>query len=189
MLDWLNRRWPGLRHDLLRPFVVDVNPDWITVAALLVAVVAGVALWQRMFLPAALLILLNGFMDILDGEVAAKRRTSRRGDLLDHTADRLADIAMLGGAMASGLVDMWLGAAAMVLVLLVSYIGTEAQALTRKRLYAGLLGRADRLVLMAAGSILQVFWYGSLSIVILVIVVLSAVTFCQRFAMLWSTLR
>jgi len=189
MLEWVNRRWPNLRHALLRPFIVRISPDTVTILALMTAIIAGVALWQHLFLAAAALILLNGFFDILDGEIASKYGASRRGDLLDHTVDRLADIVIIIGVIAGGLVDITIGAAAIVLVLLVSYIGTEAQALTRKRLYVGLLGRADRLVLIAIGAAAEIFWAASLSLIMVLIILLSAVTFGQRFAKLWAMLR
>jgi phosphatidylglycerophosphate synthase len=189
MLDWLNRRMPGLRHAILRPFVCDVNPNTITFIALLVAVLAGLAFYRQLLLPAALLVLVSGFLDMLDGEIASKYGKSKRGDLLDHTADRLADVAILAGIIAGGFVDILLGPAAIIAVLLVSYIGTEAQALTKKRLYAGLLGRSDRLVLVAAGAVVFLYWPWALETVFAIIFVLSAVTFFQRFVLLWKVLR
>jgi archaetidylinositol phosphate synthase len=44
---------------------------------------------------------------------------------------------------------------ALVGVLLTSYMGTQAQAVGAPRLYAGLLGRADRVVLSTAFPIIQ----------------------------------
>lgn len=190
MIDGLNKRWPDLRHMLLKPFVFKTNPNFITVAALLAAFAAGSAIMQRQLLLAAFLVLLNGFLDILDGEIAKKYRKSKRGDFLDHTADRLADIFMIGGVIAGGYIDMWTGIVAISLTLLVSYLGTEAQALTKKRLYSGLLGRADRLVLIAAGLVAEaLIWPGSLWAMIIILVGLSTITFCQRFWTLWSMLK
>jgi len=40
-------------------------------------------------------------------------------------------------------------------VLLTSYMGTQAQAVGQGRLYAGVLGRADRLVLLVLGGLVQ----------------------------------
>ncbi|MEM7823888.1 MAG: CDP-alcohol phosphatidyltransferase family protein [Candidatus Aenigmatarchaeota archaeon] len=189
MLQWINTRWPGLRHKLLKPFIFKVNPNKVTLLALLVAIAAGLALWQQLLLLAALLIFLNGFLDILDGEIALRYGKSKRGDLLDHTTDRLADIAIIAGIIAGGFVNMLIGLQALVIILLVSFIGTEAQALTEKRLYAGLLGRADRLLLLAIGSAAEVLWPGSLLLIVIIVVVLSAITFGQRFATLWCSLR
>ena len=43
----------------------------------------------------------------------------------------------------------------MIGVLLTSYMGTQAQAVGYKRVYAGLLGRADRLALLMIVPLLQ----------------------------------
>jgi len=189
MLDGVNKRWPNIRHRILKPFVFKTNPNFITIAALLTAFAAGSAIMQNNLLLATFLVLLNGFLDILDGEIARKYGKSMRGDFLDHTADRIADVFIIGGVIAGGFIDTWTGIVAISLMLLVSYIGTESQALTRKRLYAGVMGRADRLVLITAGLIAEMVWPGALLIMMLILILLSAVTFCQRFFALWSALR
>ncbi len=189
MLDWINVKLPSLKKSILKPFVINVNPNAVTLFALFVAIAAGLAFYRQLLIPAALLVLFNGFLDILDGEIARKYGSSKRGDLLDHTVDRLADIAMIAGITGGGFVEPWIGAATIVIVLLVSYIGTEAHALTKKRLYAGMLTRADRIVIIAAGAIAGFFLPGALGATVFIISVLSALTFGQRFGILWRTLR
>ncbi len=108
------------------------------------------------FLGVAVLIFLSGVFDVIDGEVA--RRTgaaSARGDLLDHVFDRYADVALLLGLAASGFALPLLALLALVSLLLPSYMGTQAQALGAPRLYAGLLSRADRLLLLALVTFLE----------------------------------
>lgn len=188
MLEWVNRSMPGIRHSILRPFVFKINPNIITILALVAAVAAGLAFWKQCLFLAAFFVLLNGFLDILDGEIAKKYGKSKRGDLLDHTVDRLADIAMIIGIIAGGFAEQWLGLWTIIFILLVSYIGTAAQALINKRLYAGLLTRADRLILLFIGAVAELFWPGALSAVVAIVLILSAVTFCQRFSTIWKTL-
>lgn len=189
MLDDVNKLWPNIRHRILKPFVIDIDPNLVTILALLVAFAAGVAISYHMLFTAAVLILLNGFLDILDGEIASKYGKSRRGDLLDHVCDRLADIAILMGIAGGGFVDVWMIMIAISLMLLVSYLGTEAQALLKKRLYAGILGRADRLVLVFLGLLAEIIWPGMLSFAVMVLIALSTLTFVQRFWAMWSALR
>src|SRR5438046_10076189 len=47
------------------------------------------------------------------------------------------------------------GTLALLGVLLTSYMGTQAQAVGQGRVYGGVLGRADRLVLLFVGCLIQ----------------------------------
>ena len=103
-----------------------------------------------LFFEAASFVFAGGVFDALDGYVARKQGlTSKRGDYLDHVLDRYADTVILLGVAFSGWADPYLGLVALVSLLLSSYLGTQAQAVTGKRMYGGLLGRADRIVLVS----------------------------------------
>ena len=76
-----------------------------------------------------------------------------------------------------------------------SYLGTQAQAVGAGRFYGGVLGRADRLVLLMAGGIIAYFVpagvYG-LSILgwaLLIFGVLGHFTAVQRFIHVWKELK
>jgi archaetidylinositol phosphate synthase len=125
--------------------------------ALLAGALAALAHWTTpiVFLGVALLVFASGVFDVLDGEVA--RRTGRagpRGDLLDHVLDRYADVAILTGIAVSGFASPFLALLALVSLLLVSYMGTQAQALGAGRMYEGLLSRADRLLILTFATFL-----------------------------------
>ena len=131
-----------------------VHPDIISFTALGFAALAGITLyfsydhWLLLLPISALLVLISGLFDGLDGKVARLAgKADKRGDFLDHVLDRYADIMMIGGVAVSAWCSPYLGMLAIVGVLLTSYMGTQAQAVGAKRLYAGLLGRADRIVL------------------------------------------
>ena len=63
---------------------------------------------------------------------------------------------MIGGiAFCATWCNPYLGMLALVGVLLTSYMGTQAQAIGAPRLYAGLLGRADRVVLSTLFPLIQ----------------------------------
>jgi len=150
--------------------LVHVNPDTISWMGLVAAVGAGIsfALGGAGFLILALFLLLaNSSLDALDGKVAKLAgKVSARGDFLDHVLDRYADVFMIGGVAFSAYCQLGVGTLALLGVLLTSYMGTQAQAVGQGRRYAGLLGRADRLVLLFLGGLLQllvspnatVFW-------------------------------
>jgi phosphatidylglycerophosphate synthase len=190
MLPELNKKLPELRANIMKPFVFKTNPNYITVLALLVAFAAGYAFWKNMLLPAAALVLLNGFLDVLDGEIAKQfKRETKFGDFLDHVFDRIADVAILLGVTLNPNVPDLYGFGAIILVLLVSYLGTEAQALTKHRLYAAWLGRADRLLVLAIAPIVAIWFNQALYWAVLLILALSAVSFVQRFYIITQILR
>ncbi|MCI4350270.1 MAG: CDP-alcohol phosphatidyltransferase family protein [Thermoplasmata archaeon] len=146
---------------LATPFLA-WSPARLSVVSLVVSVLAGiVALSVRwggplLFLPVSLLIFTGGVFDALDGEVARRtQRASLRGDFLDHVFDRYADVAILLGLAASGFVNPELALLGLVSLLLVSYLGTQAQAVGGGRAYGGLLGRADRLLLLTFVAFLE----------------------------------
>ncbi|HLM69818.1 MAG: CDP-alcohol phosphatidyltransferase family protein, partial [Candidatus Lutacidiplasmatales archaeon] len=149
---------------MARPFL-GWDPGTLSVVALLLAVAAGVLAflvrWTTpyLFLPVALLIFFSGVFDVLDGAVArATGRTSVRGDFVDHVFDRYADVAILLGIALSTFASPFLALLALVSLLLTSYMGTQAQAVGQGRLYAGLLSRTDRLVVLALATFLEFDW-------------------------------
>lgn len=147
---------------LARSFPLD--PMGISLLSLATAVGAGYCFSQAeagsvWLLFAAGLVFLTALLDALDGIVARIRDlTSKRGDLVDHTLDRVADVIILGGIALGPLVNERAGFAALLGVLLLSYMGTQAQAVGAGRVYSGLLGRADRLVLLMAVPVIQFFF-------------------------------
>jgi phosphatidylglycerophosphate synthase len=141
-----------------------IGPMGVSVVSLLTAIGAGYSFYmatmeeREWLLIGALMVFLTAVFDALDGIVARmKEIASRRGDLLDHTLDRVADVIILGGIALSSMVDITIGFSAIIGVLMLSYMGTQAQAVGAGREYAGLLGRADRLVVLVMIPIIQYF--------------------------------
>ena len=141
-----------------------LGPMGISLVSLITAIAAGYSFYmadldeKHWLLIGALMVFLTAVFDALDGIVARTREiASRRGDLVDHTLDRVADIIIVGGIALGSLVDITLGFAAIIGILMLSYMGTQAQAVGAGREYAGLLGRADRLVVLVMVPIIQYF--------------------------------
>jgi len=149
------------------------NPNTLTMISLVFAFLAGLSFYLAdritiesffdpperahiMLIFASLFVFLNAGFDAVDGAVARLTgRASRRGDFVDHAIDRYADIFILGGIMLSPYCDTLIGALAIIAVLLTSYMGTQAQALGCGRDYSGVLGRADRLILLLFAPLIQ----------------------------------
>ena len=140
-----------------------LTPNGVSAIALLLAFVGGAAfavaprIDPLFYLGGAVAVALNGWLDLVDGELARDLGTgSDAGDLLDHVLDRYADIVVISG-LAAGLEAYGLGLAAVTGVLMTSYLGTQAQAVGLDRVYGGLVGRADRLALVVLVGIVAAF--------------------------------
>lgn len=154
--------------------LINVNPNTISWIGLILALICGVILYfsaydgyDFLLIVGAVMVIVSGYFDALDGKVAKLAgKASRKGDYLDHVFDRYADVFMIGGVAFSAWCNPYLGMLALIGVLLTSYMGTQAQAIGAPRLYAGLLGRADRVVLSTLFPILQfvLMWAGCPSI-------------------------
>ena len=136
----------------------DVTPNAVTLFSLLVALTAGTLLYAATpvtYAVASVLVILNGLLDVLDGELARRTdNTTERGDLLDHAVDRYADAAVVAGA-ASGIGAWFVGFFAVSGVLLDADAGTKAQAVAGGRMYGGLLTRADISAFIVVGALVS----------------------------------
>ena len=196
-------QYRSVAERLLGPWVraaakLGLSPDQVSVIAFAIAVAAGVAFAvgePLLYAAGAVLVLLNGWFDLVDGALARHLEVSSDGgDLLDHVLDRYADIAILAGFTA-GIDAYALGFAAVTGVLMTSYLGTQIQAVGIGRDYGGLLGRADRLALMGVVGLVAAVYSAplvvGLNVVGLLLVLFAVVghlTALQRFLGAWSDL-
>ena len=192
-----------LAERMLSPFVsaadtVGLSPNGVSVLSLGVAgtaaaaFVAGEPQWYAV---GGLLVLLNGWLDLVDGALARRQGiASDGGDLLDHVIDRYADLIIIGG-LAAGVDSFALGFLAVTGVLMTSYLGTQIQAVGLGRAYGGLVGRADRLVLITIAGLVAavvtgpvVVGYGVIEILLVFFAIIGHLTALQRFWGAWSDL-
>ncbi len=132
------------------------NPNTLTIWSFILALLSAVfmVISGRFIAPffiifAFFFLFLSSLLDAMDGFVARKKGVSSpSGDMLDHTFDRYSDLALITGFSLSIYGNIYLGLLALGAVFMTSYMGTQAQAIGLKRNYGGILGRADRLVIM-----------------------------------------
>ena len=135
-----------------------VHPDVLTVAALLLSLVGGGLLYAAAWAPGLLLLLPlvalgRTALNALDGLVAKRTGLARPwGEVLNESCDRLADVALFGGLALAPTADGRLGAATLVAVLLGSYLGVLSKAAGAPRQYAGVMGKADRMLYLALAA-------------------------------------
>lgn len=191
--------------EVLRPHMKDImaplislarkgklSPNNLTIGALFTAAAAGVFFFFGNVMAGTLLVALNAMLDGLDGALArAQNIQSPKGDLLDHVVDRYADIFIITGIFAGGYASWPVGVLALTGVLMSSYLGTQAQAMGVGRYYGGVLGRADRLVLILCAGLLTMFipapllGLSVLGWLLLVFGVMGHITAVQRFIYVW----
>ncbi len=157
-------RYRNIADKFLLPIanhMLNANPNIVSGVALSFALAAGIAFYVSymahwLLILAVLFTFLNALFDALDGKIARlTEKSSAKGDFLDHVLDRYADIFILGGIALSPYCNQLIGMIAVLGVLLLSYMGTQAQAVGCRREYGGILGRADRLVLLIIVPIVQ----------------------------------
>ncbi len=178
-----------------------VTPNGWTIVSLFCAFGAGVAFAFGKPLLGVILVLLNAFFDVLDGALARyMNKANPIGDYLDHVFDRYADCAIVIGILVWGImgtnawtcpVPAWvIGIFAITGVLLSSYMGTQAQAVGLKRNYGGVLGRADRLILLIVLGVAEFIYPNPIFLglsflgwLLVIYGVLGHITAIQRFVM------
>ena len=102
------------------------------------------------------LLFLRLLLNVLDGVIAEETHlSSARGEALSEFTDRLSDVAILGGVALSGFGHASLAVIAIVVVLLVSYVGILGKAVGAGRQYGGLMGKPDRMVVIMLGCVAQ----------------------------------
>lgn len=186
---------------LFQPFVkfsimVGLTPNVCTIIAFIGAILAGGAFYLGETAIGVLMVLVNAFFDAIDGAIAREQGiASPKGDFLDHALDRYADIFILTGIFAGGYASWEIGILALTGVLMASYLGTQAQAVGVGRFYGGILGRADRLVLLMVVGGIDLFFpagvYGMsyLGWLLLIFGILGHVTAIQRFVHVWRQMK
>ena len=178
---------------------IPLGPMSISFLSLLTAIASGYSFYtveydlsnKEFLLFGSALVFLTAVLDALDGIVARKRGlSSKRGDLVDHTLDRVADILIIGGIALGPLVNTVVGFAAIIGVLMLSYMGTQAQAVGAGREYAGLLGRADRLIVLMLVPIVHFLnqEYNYMEIMCYAFAIICTLSAMYRFQRIWAEL-
>jgi archaetidylinositol phosphate synthase len=176
---------------------IGLTPNMITLFGVVLALLSalGYAEWQNrplyLFLAMALL-LLSGFCDALDGVVArVYAEASVFGGFLDSLLDRYADAAVYAGIIIGGLCDPTWGLLAIVGSLLVSYSRARAEAAGIKMESVGIAERAERMIILAAATLVAVFWQSAtvMNASIILLAVLSNLTVLQRSIHVYDKLK
>ena len=147
---------------------------------------------------ATALLLASGFCDTLDGIIARTfHQVTVFGGFFDSVLDRYADAAVFAAIIIAGLSNpawgstwgpIW-GLAALSGSLLVSYTRARAEAVGIKMESVGLAERAERMLILAAASVIAFFWLPALGYGIFLLAVLANFTVVQRAVYVYRELK
>lgn len=176
-----------------------ITPNMITITGLLAHIYIAWLIAQRSFVIAAILLIIFGLFDTLDGQLARLQKTaSSAGMLLDATTDRMKEVLLYTGA-AYALLSVGNDTAAVWAVaacggsLLVSYVKAKGEtAMKSSKLSANEINRifADGFLCFEVRMFLLVLGLlsGYLGTTIVVIAVLAWLTSFQRLYLITKKL-
>jgi CDP-diacylglycerol--glycerol-3-phosphate 3-phosphatidyltransferase len=166
-----------------------ITPNSITCVGFLVTLGAAGLIATRHLFAAGWVVLLAGFLDILDGALARHTgQVTRFGAILDSTVDRLSEAALLFGILIFSLreqlaLEIVLVCLALIGSMMVSYIRARAEGLGIE-CQVGLFTRAERVIVLALGLLLSQLDY-ALTVALVIITLFSFITASQRFLHVW----
>ncbi|MEM3496611.1 MAG: CDP-alcohol phosphatidyltransferase family protein [Thermoplasmatales archaeon] len=138
----------------------NISPNVLTFLAFIISILFGIAFYLNYLVVSFFFLIVASYLDALDGAVARTfGKASKKGDFLDHLLDRYSDIVVIAALSVSRFGNPYLGILGISGTFMTSYVGTQSQAVGLKRMYGGFPGRADRLVIILAGIILQAILY------------------------------
>ncbi len=149
-----------LEHKTIDPIARRLAPyvsaNVVSALSLVAALAAGAAFWRGMPILGAVLILSNGFLDMLDGCVARARGTTGAfGSFVDKIIDKYSDLIFLLGMLLGGLAHPVPAVIAMVGIPLSTYINSAVEGLSKGqvKLQEKFSLRFLRIIILVAGGL------------------------------------
>lgn len=183
MLSKIRKRIRPWIETVARPFArAGFTPNYITLIALAVGIIAAYLFTLEKFRLAGLVVLVGGFFDMIDGAVARLTdEVTKFGGVLDSASDRITDALLYLGILAGGIDGLvgepiwFLPFTALIGSYMVSYVRARAESAGSGKLDVGIAERAERLIIIAVGAIL-----GLINYALALVVILTFITVIQR---------
>ena len=164
------------------------TPNLLTLLGLLAMLLASFLVFRGYWVYAGLAILLSGIFDLFDGVIARRlNKVTRFGGFFDSVLDRYSDLLFLFALL---LFYLKQDRRDLVILVFVVAIGTALVPYARARAEAaqvvcniGLMERAERLILLVAGTLFHV-----MVPVLWILAVLTHITVLQRIHHVWKKL-
>jgi CDP-diacylglycerol--glycerol-3-phosphate 3-phosphatidyltransferase len=188
--DKLEHRLDSYLYPLFKKIFGDLgNPNLLTLLGFFSTLVASWLILKGFWLSAGLAIILSGLFDLLDGVIARNLgKVTIFGSFFDSVMDRYSDLLLLLALSIhylregnSGLVI--LTSVVAIGTALIPYVRAKAEAL-RISCHIGLMERAERIILLSLGALLN--W---MEPVLWILAILTHFTVLQRIYYVWKKLR
>jgi archaetidylinositol phosphate synthase len=162
-----------------------LSPNSITVIGFLISIASAYLFFISQQQWGGAVLLLSGLFDILDGAVAkVSGRVTKFGGILDSVLDRYSDLIILAAIVVAGLTNIFIGMAAIIGSVMVSYSRARGELEGVKMASVGLMERAERIVVLAITALVGYVWVG-----VAVLAVLANFTVAQRLYHSWKSLK
>ncbi|MBS3053204.1 MAG: CDP-alcohol phosphatidyltransferase family protein [Candidatus Aenigmarchaeota archaeon] len=165
-----------------------LSPNQWTVLAFVPALISAYFLVKEDFLFSALLFLISGFVDLIDGSVArVTGRVTKLGAYLDTIADRYVEAIIIFALLFVALPQVYFQIYVWLYVYLFgSMLTTYAKAAAKEKdlvdeeIKGGIMERAERMLILVLGIILAAYDKSFLSYTIVLLAVLANISAFQR---------
>jgi CDP-diacylglycerol--glycerol-3-phosphate 3-phosphatidyltransferase len=180
---------PWLYTALSKVFGKRGNPNSFTIMGFFATLIASVFILKELWVVAGLMIILSGLLDLFDGVLARKLgRVTPLGGFLDSVLDRYSDLLLLLALLiyylrkgVPGLVV--LTSVVSIGTILIPYVRAKAESL-QIPCSVGLMERAERIILLSAGTLFQ--W---MEPILWILAILTHFTVFHRIYYVWKKLR
>ena len=165
------------------------KPNTISIIGLIFALSSAIAYatWKSFhpvtLLLAAILLLLSGFCDAIDGVIARRYGgVTAFGGFLDSLLDRYSDALVMAGIIMGKLCWLFWGFLALIGSLLVSYSRARAEAAGVKMEAVGIAERAERILIISIFTFIAICHHPqfTLNIGVIILALLTNFTVIQR---------
>ncbi len=164
-----------------------IHPDTINLLGLSTSIVMSILLFYSTHIPALYLVLpigafLRTIFNALDGMVARGLSVSSpMGEVKNEFIDRLSDIFIILSMGLSNHGNISLVFVALALILLGSYLGILGKACGGKRVYVGILGKADRMILIGMAGVFAFYRINIWNALYYLMITGALITIFQRY--------
>lgn len=185
------RKWIGKTFSKL-----NLTPNQWTLASFIIALFAAVAIYNMDFLLGAVLIIVSGLIDLIDGAVARHTKmVTKKGAYLDTVIDRYNEFLYVFPLVFLPISMPLIPIYGWVLVYLFGgMMTTYAKAAAKekgleKEIRGGMLERAERVGIYTVGLIVASANLAIFAYILILLAVLSNISAVQRIAKAFKTMR
>lgn len=172
-----------------------VSPTVLSLSGLAFALVSAglyilAADTPKLIILAAVVLLISGFFDAIDGAVArASGKVTAFGAFTDSMLDRIEDAVIIVAMTLAGFLNTLLGMLLLLSSYLVSYSRARAEGLGVEMRGVGLFERAERILIIFAASIAEYFFPRTIMLVSAALTAINVLVIIQRVLHVRSRLK